>query len=84
MLEEEQLNGSSPQSSTSERVLHDTTSNGTEHPKAEDKSPTYFIAKVRHSLKSWHIYFYRILLCPLKISIFFDLLDSLAVGYTLF
>ncbi|XP_009793728.1 SH3 domain-containing protein 1-like isoform X2 [Nicotiana sylvestris] len=49
MLEEEQLNGSSPQSSNSERVLHDTTANGTEHPKTEDKSPTYFIAKVIHS-----------------------------------
>ncbi|XP_060210358.1 SH3 domain-containing protein 1-like [Lycium barbarum] len=37
MLEEEQLNESSPQSSNSPRVLHDTTSNGTEHPEAEDK-----------------------------------------------
>ncbi|XP_055820814.1 SH3 domain-containing protein 1-like [Solanum dulcamara] len=49
MLVEEQLSESSPQSSNSPRVLHDTTSNGTEHPEAEDKSPTYFIAKVMHS-----------------------------------
>ncbi|KAL3361581.1 hypothetical protein AABB24_014447 [Solanum stoloniferum] len=49
MLVEEQLSESSPQSSNSPRVLHDTTSNGTEHPAAEDKSPTYFIAKVMHS-----------------------------------
>ncbi|XP_060198477.1 SH3 domain-containing protein 1-like isoform X2 [Lycium barbarum] len=49
MLEEEQLNESSPQSSNSPRVLHDTTSNGTEHPEAEDKSPTYFSAKVPFS-----------------------------------
>ncbi|KAJ8555295.1 hypothetical protein K7X08_012791 [Anisodus acutangulus] len=48
MLVEEQLN-ESPQSSNSPRVLHDTTSNGTEHPEAEDRSPTYFIAKVMHS-----------------------------------
>lgn len=47
MLVEEQLSESSPQSSNSPRVLHDTTSNGTEHPAAEDKNPTYFIAKVR-------------------------------------
>lgn len=47
MLVEEQLSESSPPSSNSPRVLHDTTSNGTEHPEAEDKSPTYFIAKVR-------------------------------------
>lgn len=46
MLVQEQLGESSPQSSNSPRVLHDTTSNGTEHPEAEDKSPTYFIAKV--------------------------------------
>lgn len=49
MLVEEQLSESSPQSSNSPKVLHDTTSNGTEHPEAEDKSPTYFIAKVMHS-----------------------------------
>ncbi|XP_027775058.1 SH3 domain-containing protein 1-like isoform X2 [Solanum pennellii] len=49
MLVEEQLSESPPQSSNSPRVLHDTTSNGTEHPEAEDKSPTYFIAKVMHS-----------------------------------
>ncbi|KAM3264216.1 SH3 domain-containing protein 2 isoform X1 [Capsicum annuum] len=49
MLVQEQLGESSPQSSNSPRVLHDTTSNGTEHPEAEDKSPTYFIAKVMHS-----------------------------------
>lgn len=49
MLVEEQLSESPPQSSNSPRVLHDTTSNGTEHPETEDKSPTYFIAKVMHS-----------------------------------
>lgn len=56
MLVGEQLNESSPQSSNSPsvlhdtpRVLHNTTSNGIGHPEADDKSPNYFIAKVMHS-----------------------------------
>lgn len=83
MLVEEQLSESPPQSSNSPRVLHDTTSNGTEHPETEDKSPTYFIAKVRTPKGPAYLLPHNTLDLSVFASIFLDLLDSL-IGHALF